>query len=97
MSTRNATTETRHASTTVGSIDTDGSGDVVVSIDGLRHIESPADADAQAAGGYVANVQSVDGNDVTVRIFQSAGSEAEMAALTGGSGVTDLHVEAEGW
>lgn len=97
MSTRNATTETRRDSATITGVDTDASGDVTVSLGALRHIESPGDANAQASGGYVANVQSVSGNEVTVRIFQSAGSEAELVAVTGGSGVTDLHVEAEGW
>ena len=96
MTERNPLVEARSASTTVTGVDTDGNGDVEVVVGGLREIESPADVDAQAADGYVANVQSVTGNSVTVRLFESAGSNAEMAAVTGGSGVTDLYVQAEG-
>jgi hypothetical protein len=96
MTERNPLVQAKSASTTVTGVDTDGSGDVVVTVGGLRQIESSADVDAQAADGYVANVQSVDGNDVTVRIFESAGSAAALSAVTGGSGVTDLYVQAEG-
>jgi len=97
MSATNPHVETEHASTTATGVDTDASGDVVVTVSQLRNIESPADASANAAGGYVANVQSVSGNGVTVRIFQDAGAAGEMAAVTGTNGVTDVHVEATGY
>lgn len=96
MTTRNAFVDEGHASTTVTGVDTDGSGDVTVTLSDLRHIEDPADVQAQATGGFTANVQSVSGNSVTVRIFESAGSAAAHAPVTSGSGVTDLHVSAVG-
>lgn len=96
MSARNQFVDGQHATETVTGVDTDASGDVEVNVSDLRQIESPNDVSAQAAGGYVANVQSVSGNVVTVRIFQSAGAAAEMAAVTDGTGVTDLWVSAVG-
>jgi len=97
MTSTNPHVEKLTASTTEVDVDTDGSGDVVVSVTELRNIESPADASASASGGYVANVQSVDGHDVTVRVFESAGSAAELSAVTGTTDLTDVHVKAEGY
>lgn len=97
MSLENQFTEPRRDSTTVESVDTDGNGDVTITLTGLRHVESAADARASAAGGFVANVQSVDGNAVTVRIFEDAGAAGALAANTGGTGVTDVHVSAVGY
>lgn len=96
MSTTNPHVETRTASTTATGVDTDGSGDTQVTVSELRHIESPADVTASAAGGYVASIQSVSGNTVTVRLFEDAGAAGELAAVTGTNGVTDVHVHAEG-
>lgn len=96
MSARNRFVELRQESTTVTGVDTDGSGDVTVTVGGHRQIEHPGDVDVQAAGGYTANVQSVSGNQVTVRIFQSAGSAAAHAPVTSGTDVTDVHVGAVG-
>jgi len=96
MSATNPHVEAENASAVVTGVDTDASGDVVVTVSELRNIESPADATAQASGGYVANVQSVSGNDVTVRVFEDAGAAGEMSAVTGTAGVTDVHVRATG-
>lgn len=97
MASTNPHTSANHASTTASAVDTDASGDTTVTVGELRHIDSAADVEASATGGYVANVQSVSGNEVTVRIFQSAGAAAEMAAVTGTADVTDLHVSAVGY
>lgn len=96
MATRNIFTPQEQASTTVTGVDTDGSGDVTVTVGDLRQIEHPGDVDVQAAGGYTANVQSVSDNQVTVRIFQSAGSAAAHAPVTSTTDVTDVHVGAVG-
>jgi hypothetical protein len=96
MATRNIFTSEEHASTTVSGIDTDGSGDVTITVGSLRQIEHPGDVDVQAYGGYTANVRSVSGNQVTVRIFQSAGSAAEHAPVASGTDVTNVHVGAVG-
>lgn len=99
---RNQRVEAKTATVTFTGVDTDGSGDVEVGgntslvVDDLRQIEDVGDVHAQAGGGYTANVQSVSGNTVVVRLFQSAGSAAAHAAVTSGSGVTDVTVEAEG-
>jgi len=96
MTERNALVDARHASASASNVDTDGNGDVEIVVGGLRSIEDPADASAQATGGYTANVQSVSGNAVTVRIFQSAGSSAAHSAVSNGSDVTDVYVSAVG-
>jgi len=97
MSQRNPLLTQKTGTETVTGIDTDGSGDVVVTMSELRQIDEPNDVQAQAAGGYVANVQSVSGNEVTLRIFQGGGADTELSAITGGSGVTDLWVHALGY
>lgn len=97
MSQRNPMVDERSATETVTGIDTDASGDVTVTVSELRQIESPNNVQAQAAGGYVANVQSVDGNDVTFRIYQGGGAASELSAVTGTTGVTDLWVHALGY
>lgn len=96
MTERNAYADARHASASVSNVDTDGSGDTEIVVGGLRQIEDAADVTANATGGYVANVQSVTGNSVTVRIFESAGSAAALSAVTNGTDVTDVTVEAVG-
>jgi len=97
MSQRNPLLDQRTGTETVTDIDTDASGDVIVTVSELREIEEPNDVSAQAAGGYVANVQSVSGNEVTFRIFQGGGADTELAPITGGSAVTDLWVHAVGY
>lgn len=97
MSATNPHTESFTASTTASGVDTDASGDTEVTVGELRTIEHAADVDASAAGGYVANVQSVDGNTVTVRVFQSGGADATLNPVTDTAGVTDIHVRAEGY
>ncbi len=97
MSATNPHTETHTASTTATGVNTDGNGDAQVTVGDLRSIEHPADVSASAAGGYVANVQSVDGNTVTVRVFQGGGADATLSPVTGTDGVTDVHVHAEGY
>ena len=72
-------------------IDTDSSGDVTLTIPYVKKIVEPS-VKATAEGGYVANVQSVSGNQVTIRIYQSAGSAGALAAVTSASDVTILHV-----
>jgi hypothetical protein len=96
MTERNPLVDVRHASESVSDVDTDGSGDTEVVVGGLRQIEDAADVSAQATGGYTTNVQSVTGNSVTVRIFESAGSAASLSPVTGGSDVTDVNVSAVG-
>ena len=97
MSQRNPLLDQRTGTETVTDIDTDASGDVTVTVSELRQIDDPADVSAQAAGGYVANVQSVSGNEVTFRIYQGGGADTELAPITGSSGVTDLWVRAVGY
>ena len=97
MSQRNPLLTRREGTETVTGIDTDGSGDVTVTVSELRQIDEPNDVSAKAAGGYVANVQSVNGNEVTFRIFQGGGADSELTAVTGDSGVTDLWVHALGY
>jgi hypothetical protein len=96
MANENRFVDTVTATEMATGVNTDGNGDAEVTVSDLSHIESPAYANAQAAGGYVANVQSVDGNTVTVRIYQGGGADTELSAVTGTDGVTDLHVRAEG-
>lgn len=97
MSQRNTFVEERSARETVAGIDTNADGDVTVTVSELRQIESANDVQAQALGGYVANVQSVSGNEVTFRIYQGGGAGAELSAVTGTAGVTDLWVRAVGY
>lgn len=108
MSLRNNQVQEVRESMAVSNVDTDGSGDVSgydydgdsyaseIMVEGLRQIEGPEDVRVQAAGGYVANCIGVSGNTITVRLFESAGSAAALSAATGGSDVTDLHIEATG-
>jgi len=96
MSVRNTHTDRVSGEETVTGVDTDASGQVVIAVAELRHIESTADAHAEAAGGYLANVDGVSGNDVTVTLYQASGTDTELAAVTGSSGVTDVTVSAEG-
>lgn len=84
-------------SRTVTGVDTDGSGQVQITMGSLRQIEHVADVDASATGGYVANPVSVSGNTVTLEIYESAGSNAEMAVVASTNGVTDIHIRAEGY
>lgn len=74
---------------------TDGSGDITHTFGDLRKIESKGDVDVSAEGGFVANVTSISTNTVTVRVFESAGSAAEMAAATSQSVV--LNFQARGY
>jgi len=90
----NAFTELSRDTVTLTSQDTDGSGDIDVTFGGLRQIEDAASVDVQVQGGYVANVQSVSGNTATVRIFESAGSNAAMSAVTSSVSLT---LEGEAW
>lgn len=97
MTLANPFTNSRRSSVTEADVDTDGNGDVTITVTELRQIESAADAQASAAGGYVANVQSVDGNSVTVRIFEDAGAAGALSASTEGTDLTDVHVSAVGY
>ena len=96
MSLTNPHVDKVHDSTTASAVDTDGNGDTVVTLSGLRSVASPADATAQAAGGYVAGVQGVSGNEVTVRIYQEGDSGGALVPVTGAADVTDVHVQADG-
>lgn len=96
MATRNTFTELSRDTVAASAVDTDGSGDTTITFDGLRSIEGAYSVNVDAAGGYVANVQSVSGNEVTVRVYQGGGAGSELAAVTGGTGVTDLYAEAVG-
>lgn len=97
MSTQNYFTQPRQESEIVTGVDTDGSGQAVITVTGLRQIESPADVTAQAAGGYLVNVLSVSGNDVTVEVRASAGTAGnELPLVTGTADVTDVHINAFG-
>jgi len=97
MPTTNPFTDEVRDTQSLSGVNTDGSGDVTVTFDTLRQIDDAASVSVQADGGYVANVQSVTGNEATVRLFESAGSAAALSAVTGGSGVTDLYAEATGF
>lgn len=75
----------REVSDEITGQDTDGSGDITYTFSSLKRIESKADVEVQAESGYVANVTSISGNQVTFRVFESAGSNAAMSAATGAS------------
>lgn len=97
MSSTNPHTQTHTGSTTAESVDTNADGDVTVTVPNLREIESAADATAQATGGYVASVESVSGNEVTVRVFQEADGGGTLGAVADTQDVTDVRVRAEGY
>lgn len=96
MSATNPHTETITATETAESVDTDASGDVTVPVGELRSIAHAADVDVSCPDGYVAAVQSVAGNEVTVRIYQGGGADATLNPVTGTADVTDVHIRAEG-
>jgi|APHM01.1.fsa_nt_gi hypothetical protein len=96
MPVANIFTEETRAVAVAQNVDTDASGDTTVTFDSLREIDSGPSVHVQATGGYVANVQSVDGNTVTVRIFESAGSAAALSPVADNSDVTTLYAEATG-
>lgn len=80
-------------------VNTDASGDVTLTFNGLRKIDSQEDVSVEASGGYVCNVQSVSGNSATVRIFeapQGGTSSTSLVAVTSGTSVTDIHGRAFG-
>lgn len=74
----------------------DGSYDVVM--DELRQVEGVEHADASVTSndGYVAKAESVSGNTVTIVLYESAGSNAQMATVADGAGVADIRVVADG-
>lgn len=87
------------ATHTESSVDTDGSGDVTVTISDLREIENPEDVTVTATGGYTADVQSVSGKDVTIRVFHGdydATADGALIAATNLSGGPDLQITALG-
>lgn len=84
------------ATEAVAGIDTDGSGQFTHTFGGLRSISGPEAVDASAAGGYVINCVSVSGNQATFEVRNGGGADTELALVTGGSGVTDVHLRAEG-
>lgn len=73
-------------------VDTDGDGDLEITFNDVRRIPKKDLVQVQAKGGYVAGVQSISGNVATIRIFQSAGSSAALAAVTNGTDLAELHV-----
>lgn len=89
------TRSSRVATLSQDNVDTDGSGDFTLTFTDLREIPSIDDVSVQAEGGYVANPQSVSGNTVTVRLYESAGSAAALAANTSGTDVTNVNARAE--
>lgn len=100
----NTQVERRTDSKTLQDVDTSASGNingesgtVGVVLDDLREIESPADVTVSAYGGYSCSVRSVDGNEVTVRLFYGGGAGAELDAVSSGTDVTDVHFHAEGY
>jgi hypothetical protein len=98
MSVQNPFTETHSDSRTISGVDTDGNGQFQVTFGQLRQIETAADVDAHASGGYVANAVSVSGNTVTFELRASAGTDGnELPLHTNGAGVTDVHARAEGY
>lgn len=97
MATTNSLTSEVRASEVVEGVDTNADGEVDVVVGDLRQIDSPADASAQAAGGYVANVTAIDGNTVTVTLFEEDDGGEALAEVADGDDVTDIHVEAFGY
>lgn len=93
---RNLHRNYRNAHQEQAAVDTDGNGDVTITVSELRSIPSVAHVTAGASGGFVASVQSVSGNQVTVRIFQDAGAAGELAAVTNTADATDVHINATG-
>lgn len=97
--TTNVFTDRTSTSMLEQSVDTDGNGDVTVTVGGLREIEGEEDVSVEADAGFVAGVQSVDGNSVTIRVYQGdygAGAAGPLVPITGTNGVTDLRITAVG-
>lgn len=98
MAITNAYTETRRGNESVAGVDTDGSGQFQLTFGELRNIESPADVDAHAVGGYVVNCVSVNGNTATFEVRASAGTAGnELPLVTSTTGVTDVEAHAFGY
>lgn len=98
MTTRNNFTQERRGSAEVSGIDlSNGDGSFTVTVGELRRIESVADVTVEASGGYVANADSVSGNTVTATLYETAGSNGEMASVGDGSDITGIRVEAAGY
>lgn len=79
------------------SLDTDSSGDQVLTLTDLQGIKNVTEVEVKG-GGYVGNVNSISSTAVTVRVYQSAGASAEMSAATSttDAGVT-ITVRAQGY
>lgn len=98
MSLRNDHLGYRTEEENADAVDTDGNGQVTVSVRGLRRIESVNDVEVRTeASGYIANVDSVDGNEVTFTIYQGGGAATELASVDGAADVCDVTVVAKGW
>lgn len=55
----------------------------------IDHTDDDSGASLDIVGdGYVINVDSIDGNTVTASVYESAGSNAEMATVADGTTVT---------
>jgi len=75
-------------------IDTDSNGDVTLTIPFVKKVVESS-VKAVAEGGYVANVQSVSKNQITIRLYQGdydQSSDAALTPVTSASDVTILHV-----
>jgi len=82
----------------VSNVDTDGSGQFTVTFGGIRRIlgEDPSNVSAHSPDGFVINVASVTGNQVTFELYRGGGADTELAAFTGGTDVTDINATAVG-
>lgn len=79
-------------------VDTDANGDFTVNLDEFRRLESKAGVTAQAEGGFAANVRSISGRTVTIRLFDSGGTAgADFAAVTSEVNVTAVNILARGY
>ena len=81
-------------------VDTDGSGDVVITIPELRRINGCVATVSQPAG-YVANMHTISGNTVKVRVFQEQndgkGAGVPLVAVLNANNVAALQLIAEGY
>jgi len=96
---RNHHTRPVQAEASATGVSTDASGDVTLTFTDMRRIKNRNSVSVQASGGYVCNVQSVSGNTVTVRVFESTQggtAAAAMTAVSSGTSVTDIHGVATG-
>lgn len=96
VETRNANFEYKTIWKTIAAadVDTDGSGDATISIPELRIVKS---VQASAQGGYKAELQSISGKTVKIRIFDYPATNTVATAKTSTTDVCVVNILAVGY